>query len=174
MLNRNNISFHIKGVSSLGITLLFLAALFLAGYPSDGGGAGANNNQEPAGTELNLYDSITFDFQLSSSLAAKLPAVTVKLIAPFTVNDIPERIDKWLNAVREYGGKVELKPDPDYPASRNFGLILDLLEKVYDVAKEMLIYSNAENYNVDVLYKPASGEVTKFVFTLKNDVSAQH
>lgn len=174
MLNRNNISFHSKGVSSLGITLLFLGALFLAGYPSDGGGAGANKNQEPASTELNLYDSITFDIQLSSSLAAKLPAVTVKLIAPFSVNNIPERIDKWLNAVRKYGGKVELKPDPDYPASRNFGLILDLLEKVYDVAKEMLIYSNAENYNVDVLYKPASGEVTKFVFTLKKDVSAQH
>jgi hypothetical protein len=171
MLNRNNISFHIRGVSSLWITLLFLGALFLAGYPSDGGGAGANTKQEPASTELNLYDSITFDIKLSSTLAAKLPAVTVKLIAPFTVNNIPERIDKWLDSVRKYGGKVELKPDPDYPASRDFGVIFDLLNKAYDLAKEMLVYSNAEKYNVDVFYKPGSGEVTKFVFTLKEGVN---
>jgi len=170
MLNRNNISFHIKGVSSLWFTLMFLGALFLAGYPSDGRGAGANNNQEPASTELNLYDSITFDIKLSSSLAAKLPAVTVKLIAPFTVNNIPERIDKWLDSVRKYSGNVELKPDPDYPASRDIGLIFDLLKKAYNLAKETLIYSHAKNYNVNVFYKPGSGEVTKFVFTLKEGV----
>jgi hypothetical protein len=170
MLSRNNISFHIKEVSSLWFTLLFLGALFLAVYPSDGGGAGANDNHEPASTELSLYDSITFDIKLSSTLAAKLPAVTVNVIAPFTANNIPERIDKWLDSVRKYGGTIEVKPDPDYPASRDFGLIFDLLSKAYDLAKEMLIYSNAENYNADVLYKPASGEVTRFVFTLKEGV----
>jgi hypothetical protein len=171
MLKRDNISLPIKGGSSLCIPLLFLAVLFLAGYPGDGA-AGASNNQKPAGTELSLYDSITFDIKLSSTLAAKRPAVTVMVIAPFTVNNIPERIDKWLDSVRKYGGKVELKPDPDYPVSRDFGLILDLLNKAYDLAKEMLIYSNAKNYNVDVLYKPGSGEVTRFVFTLKEGVQS--
>ena len=170
MLNWNNISFHIKGVSGLWIIPLFLAVLFLTGYPGAGSAADANNKQQPAGTELDLYDSITFDIKLSSTLAAKPPAVTVKLIAPFTVNNIPERIDKWLDSVRQHGGKVELKADPDYPASRDFGLILGLLNKAYDLAKERLIYSHAKNYNVDVLYKPGSGEVTRFVFTLKEGV----
>lgn len=170
MLNWNNISFHIKGVSSLWITPLFLGVLFLTGYPGAGSAADASNKQQPAGTELDLYDSITFDIKLSSTLVAKPPAVTVKLIAPFTVNNIPERIDKWLDSVRQHGGKVELKPDPDYPASRDFGLILGLLNKAYDLAKERLIYSHAKNYNVDVLYKPGSGEVTRFVFTLKEGV----
>jgi hypothetical protein len=169
MLKRNNVSFHIKGSSRLWITSLVLGTLFLAGYPSEGG-AGANNNQEPTSTELGMYDSITFDIKLSSTLAAKRQTVTVLVIAPFTVNNIPERIDKWLDSVRKYGGKVELRPDPDYPASRDFGLILNLLNKAYDLAKEMLIYSNAKNYNVDVLYKPGSGEVTKFVFALKEGV----
>lgn len=67
-------------------------------------------------------------------------------------------------------GKVELKPDPDFPASRDFGLIFSLLSKVFDLAREILIYRYAENYNVEVLYKPASGEVTKFIFTLKEGV----
>jgi hypothetical protein len=167
MLKRDNISLYIKLVSNLSITLLFLGALLLSGYP---GGAGANNKQEPAANKLNLYDSITFDIKLSNALAAKLPVVTVRSIAPFTVNNIPERIDKWLDSVRRYGGNVELKPDPDYPVSRDFGLIFDLLTKAYDLAKEMLIYSNAENYNVDILYKAGNGEVTQFVFSLKEGV----
>ena len=170
MLTRNRVSSPTKGIFCLLMSLLSLGALFLAGYPSDGGGAPANNNHEPASTELGLYDSITFDLKLSSALAAKRPTVIVKLIAPFTVNNIPERIDKWLDSVRKYGGVVELKPDPDYPASRDFGLIFGLLSKAYDLAKEMLIYSHARNYNVDLLYKPGPGEVTKFVFTLKEDV----
>ena len=167
MLNRNNMFFHSTRGDSLWTTLLLSGALCLAAYASESSGAGANDMQEPASTELSLYDSITFDTKLSSSLAAKLPVVTVNVIAPFTANNIPERIDKWLNAVNKYGGRVELKPDPDYPASRNFGLIFDLLNNVYDLAKEMLIYSNAENYNLDVLYKPGSGELTRFVFILK-------
>jgi len=168
--NSNSLSFPFKGVSSLWITFLFLAALFLAAYPVDGRGADANNNHEPAGKEFSLYDSITFDVKLSRALAAKLAVVTVRVIAPFTANNIPERIDKWLDSVRISGGTIELKPDPDYPASRDFGLIYELLNQAYDLAKEMLIYSHAKNYNVDVLYKPGSGEVTRFVFTLKQGV----
>jgi hypothetical protein len=170
MRYRNNISCNITRHSGLWITLLFSGALFLAGYPGAGVQAGGNKNEEPVNTDLDLYDSITFDVKLSSALAAEVPLVTVKVLAPFTVNNIPERIDKWLESVRQYGGSVELKPDPDYPASRDFGLILELIKKAYDLAKEMLIYNNARNYNVDVLYKPGSGEVTKFVFTLKEGV----
>ena len=77
MLNSNSTSFPFKGVFSLWITFLFLAALLLAAYPVDGRGADANNNREPAGKELSLYDSITFDVKLSRALAAKLAVVTV-------------------------------------------------------------------------------------------------
>jgi hypothetical protein len=167
MFNRNNLSFPPKGIARLGITPLFLAALLVAAYPGNSRGADTNTQQAPAGAELSLYDSITFDIKLSSALGKERPAVTVRPVAPFTLNQIPERIDKWLDAVRKHGGQIELKPDPDYPASRDFGLIYDLLSKAYDLAKEALIYRKAENYNVDVLYKQASGEVTRFVFTLK-------
>ena len=168
MLKLNNISFHIKGDPGLWITPLLLCALLMASYPSDSRGADTNSQEEPTDTELALYDSITFDIRLSGALAAQPPLFTVKVIAPFTVNNIPERIDKWLHSVRKHGGNVELKPDPDYPANRDFGLIVDLLTKAYNLAKEMLLYRNAENYNVDILYKQDSGEVTKFLFTLKD------
>ena len=167
MLNRKNNLFVITWASGLSITPLFLGALLLAGYSSSSYGTDANSQREPTDTELALYDSVTFDIRLSSALAAQPPLVTVKVIAPFNVNNIPERIDKWLHSVRKYGGNVELKPDPDYPASRDFGLIFDLIRNSYNLAKETLLYRNAENYNVDVLYKQGSGEVTKFIFILK-------
>jgi hypothetical protein len=167
MFDRNSLSFPVNRVACPWITPLLLAAFFLAAFTTDSRAADPDTRQAADGAELSLYDSITFDIKLSSALGKKLPAVTVRSVAPFTLNQIPERIDKWLDAVRKHGGQIELKPDPDYPASRDFGLIYDLLSKAYDLAKEALIYRKAENYNVDVLYKPASGEVTRFVFTIK-------
>lgn len=152
------------------IPLLVLIVFWVSGCVTGGDGAGTPSDRELSNGELSFFDSITFDNQLSSSMASKLPVITVKVIAPFTTNNIPERLDKWLASVRKYGGQVELKPDPDYPASRSLGFIFDLLKRVYDYTKEMLIYKKAENYDATVFYKPESGEVTKFVFTLKEGV----
>ena len=172
MINKNTIFHHFRRVLNQSITLIGLSVLLLAGYASNGYGANTILAQEQANTELDLFDSIAFDFKLSRSLSAKQPVVTVKSIAPFTVNDIPERIDKWLYAVSNNDGIVDLKPDPDYPLNRDFGsgIIFELLNKVFDLTKEMLMFRYAKNYNVDILYKPGSGEVTKFVFTLKEDL----
>ena len=49
MLNSNSLSFPFKGVSSLWITFLFLAALFLAAYPVDGRGGRVGLDREPLG-----------------------------------------------------------------------------------------------------------------------------
>ena len=169
MINWNSISLYFRWVSNQSIILFFFGALLLAGYSINGYGVNADTTQEERpSAELDLFDSIAFDFKLSRSLAAKKPVVTVKSIAPFTVNDIPERIDKWLTSVSKYGGKVDLKPDPNYPPSRDLGgMIFELFIKAFDLTKEMLMYRYAENYNVDIFYKPGSGEVTRFVFTLK-------
>jgi len=169
MINSHNISHCFMWLSNQSITLFFLGVLLLAGFASNGYGANADIPQEQSMAELDLFDSIAFDYKLSRSLAAKPPLVTVKSIAPFTVNEIPERIDKWLYSVSNYGGKVDLKPDPNYPPSRDFGsgIIFELFDKIFDLTKELLMYRYAKNYNVDILYKPGSGEVTRFVFTLK-------
>ena len=65
-----------------------------------------------------------------------------------------------------------MKPDPDYPPSRDFGsgIIFELIDRVFDLTKDLMMYRYAKNYNVDILYKPGPGEVTKFVFTLKEDL----
>ena len=174
MRHRDNSLFRIVDTFSLWLMPLFLAALFPVVFPSDSRGESEFDNLEPISSELVLYDSITFDAKLSSTLGTRMPIVTVNVIAPFSANNIPERIDKWLDSVQKYGGQVALKPDPDYPPNRGLGLILNLLSKVYDLAKEVLIYSSVKNYNVDVLYKPANGEITKFVFQLKEGIKSSN
>jgi hypothetical protein len=46
----------------------------------------------------------------------------------------------------------------------------EIVKKVYDLSHDYMTYRNAENYNVDILYKPGTGEITKFVFTQKEGV----
>jgi len=145
------------------ITLL-LSAVIVGAHPL---------TSHAEGPVVELFDSMAFDYKLSRLMADQQPVITVTTIAPFTVNNIPQRIDKWLSSVSEHGGEVELKIDPEYPPTRDFGLVFDLIKKVFDFAKEVFIYKNAENYNVDVLYKPATGEVTRFVFTLKRNVESE-
>jgi hypothetical protein len=161
MVSHSLISFHTPWVFRQWFTALLLGALFLIGYPVNG---------RADSSTLSLYDSITFDHKLSRLMADKQPTITVTAIAPFTVNSIPERIDKWLSAVSEHDGEVEVMPDPDFPPTRDFGIIVDLINKIFDFAKELFIYKYAEDYNVVVYYKPESGDVTRFVFTLKEGV----
>jgi hypothetical protein len=118
---------------------------------------------------IEFYDSAVFDEKLGQALTDNAPVVEVKTISPFSVNQIPQRLDVWLSAaVHEYGGKVETKPDPAYPQSKAIiGEIIDLVVSVYDAVKKKTTYGAAENYNLTVYYKPGTGTVTKMVFTHK-------
>jgi hypothetical protein len=129
----------------------------------------SNQQSAKADQPVEFFDSDMFDWHLSEALSAGQTAVEVKPAAPFTLNEIPKRMDIWLSAaVHEYGGKVETKPDPAYPQSKAIiGEIVDLVVQLYGAVKKNTMYSPAENYNLTVYYKPGTGTVTKMVFTHK-------
>jgi hypothetical protein len=118
---------------------------------------------------IDFFDSQVFDATLGEALTAGQSTVEVKAISPFTVNQIPQRLDVWLSAaVHEYGGKVETKPDPAYPQSKAIiSELVDLAVQVYGAVQKEKTYGAAENYNLTVYYKPGTGTVTKMVFTHK-------
>ena len=92
--------------------------------------------------QIDFFDSEVFDYKLGLSLIRNLPVVEVKVIAPFTTNAIPERIEKWLSAVDQHGGKVEVKPDPAYGTKR--GVIseaIDLAISAYEAVKKAVLYN---------------------------------
>ncbi len=117
---------------------------------------------------IDFFDSEIFDLKLGMALIAGQPTVEVKIIAPFTVNQIPKRMDIWLSAVHNTGGSVETKPDPEFLKDRGVVReIIDLVVQVYKEVKDVAVYGSASNYNLTIFYKPNVGTVTKMVFAHK-------
>ena len=119
---------------------------------------------------LSLIDSEVFDYKLGLALAKNLPSVTVKVISPFTANKIPERIEKWISAVNDNGGKVEIKPDPGYTVKRGIlSEVIDLALLAYDAFKKSVLYKTTDDYDATLFYIQDNGNITKVVFILKKE-----
>jgi len=120
-------------------------------------------------TAINFFDSEVFDIKLGLSLRKKLESVDIKVITPFSTNNIPKRLDKWLSAVSRNGGKVDVQADPAFMKTRGIiSEIVDLIFSLYDGAKELAFYNATDNYDVVLYYKPADGMVTKLIFSLRD------
>src|SRR5262245_12510225 len=69
---------------------------------------------EPApDPSVDFFNAAAFDKRLSSALRGHPPTVTVSLLAPTTVNAIPERLGTWLTMVEDHEGTVKLQPESD-------------------------------------------------------------
>ncbi|MDO9631659.1 MAG: hypothetical protein Q7I92_07165 [Humidesulfovibrio sp.] len=149
--------------------LALLAACFLCFLVS------ACAPQNPAaGTaaqkEVQFMDTTGFDYKLSASLEAGQESVDVLFPAVITLNNIPERMDKWLSKVEKFGGKVEIKADPE-PGRGIITEIFSLFIKVFEAAEEKLIYAPAKGYNVLISYRAKTGIITKMAFVRKTEAA---
>ncbi len=120
----------------------------------------------PPASQLRFLDSEIFEKQLHNSLAADFPEVMVVFAGTdATVNEIPDRIDKWLFTVAKKEGKVDFQPDPTIPAGRNpIGLALTFGVGAYKLITEYTHYAPAGNFNAVVFYHPSEGTLTRVVF----------
>ena len=60
--------------------------------------------------DITFIDTDSFDEELSGSMLAHTKAVTVTMIAPASINEIPRRLNKWLSAITEQKGRVYIEP----------------------------------------------------------------
>jgi len=116
--------------------------------------------------EVQFLDTGGFDRKLSSALSANQPEVMVTFPAAITLNNIPERLDKWFSKVEKYGGTVDIQAEPE-PGRSIISEIFGLFIKAYDAIEEAVIYSPVKNYNVMIYYKAQTGLVTRVCFTRK-------
>jgi len=113
-----------------------------------------------------FIDSEIFDQTLSTSMAASVKEITVTPVMPIFLNQTPDRLSKWLGAVAEKQGKVELDPKP---STKSLNLVLSLLPLVYDfLTAKSTPYELAKDYNATVFYQPETGKVNKVVFYKKS------
>jgi len=128
---------------------------------------------------FHYYDSVTFDAKLARTLACSPSELRLTLPAPESTGAIPQRLDNWLAAVDSTGGDVRVEKDPAFLlhySSKAFdggfvvGVIFDLVEiaKIaYKKLEDKKLYMAAKDYDVRLLYKEGSGEITQVVFLHK-------
>ncbi len=133
-------------------------------------------NAEPAKAALQFTDLQGFDRDLSASLSAPLPAISVAFYDRVTTNSMPERLQKWMAAVESGGGKVKVTQPPSTVTAKNPFLILSAVNAVFNISKaskvsaEMMQFRPAHHYDADIQLKvddKGDTVVDKVVFTQK-------
>ncbi len=152
--------------SILALLVACLACLVLSACAPQNPAAGT-----AAQKEVQFMDTTGFDYKLSASLEARQQSVDVLFPAVITLNNIPERMDKWLSKVEKFGGKVEIQAEPE-PGRGLITEIFSIFIKAFEVAEEKLIYAPAKDYNVLVSYKAKNGIITKMTFMRKTGAEA--
>lgn len=117
---------------------------------------------------LNYFESRAFDSDLADALHAGVKQVTVTIPAPFAVDAVPERLDRWLYAVKDSGGRVvaeALPPKDTQIATRSIlPLLLEVVIPLLAKAMETDIHDYAKGYNATLFFAPEDGRVQKLVF----------
>ncbi len=115
---------------------------------------------------LQFVDMSVFDSNLSSSLGDKTQAVMVNMPAKFSLNDIPDRMNIWLERVQESGGTINVKPIPDPNAQTRgvIGAIFSIVIELVSYARSEAMYSPADEYNATLMYNEDTGEVEEIIF----------
>jgi len=117
-----------------------------------------------AKTDLQFFDSGSFDRKLASELKGGPPAITIGFPASVNINKIPERLDKWFYMLEKYNGTVNLEPDSEYAERGLIAEAIGLVIGTYDYVKEKITYGPIQNYNATVYYEQGSGKITKVIF----------
>jgi hypothetical protein len=130
------------------------------------GGLGGDNT----GDSIVFLDAAVFDQSLSNQLTAKAPKVEVVNARPFPLNQIPDRMGKWLSAVVNAKGKLSVEPKPQFK-TLSIDWVVGLLPTVRDMVQDQFTYAPAKNYNVTLHHNQSSGLVERIVFERKMDAA---
>lgn len=133
--------------------LSWVIAILLAGCAASAPPA------EPARPALQFVDLQQFDRELGASLSAPLPRVEVSLYDRVAPSALPARLQRWLGAADQGGGKVRVVPAPGSVTPKNPLLLVSIISSLWsgqNMAKEIAAESRlraARNYDVQVFLR---------------------
>lgn len=125
---------------------------------------------------IRFIDTEIFDKDLIQSMKANSETITISIIGDISINNIPERLGKWLSIVMDRKGNVyfnKIKSNTDIPLNERtisaepVSLLIGVLPTAYKFLKKEASYGLAGNYNVTVFYIPENGLIKKIIFTRK-------
>jgi hypothetical protein len=124
---------------------------------------------------VTFLDSKLFDGQLSKELDAGNDAVEIDFLGKVSLNNIPQRIDRWISIVGEKGA-VNIKPAEQALKPK---FLFDIVELIYtgvQRSNEEKMLDPVRQYDAVIFYAlDASGEprIDKIVFSRRKQISAK-
>lgn len=120
---------------------------------------------------LVFMDSWVFDQDLSSNLNGSHDNIEVSTRAKMTLNDIPDRMDKWLSKVKETGGTVQAQAIESENGTKTrgiFSVLIDVVLFFVGRAKEEVTFGPAEQYDATLHFDEPTGIIKRVVFTRRD------
>lgn len=91
----------------------------------------------PPSPSLPFLDVSSFDRELAASLRAGIDKVEVGFYDPVSPNQLPARIEKWIAAVQQSGGKITVQRPAGEPAPKGPLVLASLIGAAFNSAKTL-------------------------------------
>ncbi len=116
--------------------------------------------------KISYLNSGTFDEALRSALDRSPDVVQVQIEGRVDVSAFPERLDRWLLAVQESGGRVAQRSvaPASEPQERFVGVLVDFAVKVWNLTEQRRRYGAASGYDAIVDVERGTGAVRGVMF----------
>jgi hypothetical protein len=114
---------------------------------------------EPLKTDLQFVDLPGFDRALTGSLSAELPQVNVSFYDRISPSALPIRVQGWLSAVEDGGGKLKITPPKQVATRRSPLLLISALTSLWTASKvvrEIALqqqFKAAQTYDAEIQLK---------------------
>ena len=149
------------------VIALMLSPLVILGMVSVPVAAEPEDDREVPLPSTTFIDSKIFDRKMSSMTKAKLKEIQIEFADKPSPNELPERLDAWLDAVDRYGGTVDIEPTE--PMRGVLGALVYLASEAIRAAKKKSLYRGAKHYDAVIYYSPESGLVERVLFSRKEE-----
>ena len=108
--------------------------LLLAGCAS----TPTSTQESPPQDRLRFVDLDHFDRDLAASLRAEWPSVEVQFYEKVSPNEIPARLQKWIQTAEGTGGRVQIEPPEGELVARNPFALFSLFGTLFSTAKAVI------------------------------------
>lgn len=118
---------------------------------------------DKASAALQFVDLERFDHELTASLKTPLPRVEVSFYDRIAPSKLPERVQTWMAAVEEGGGKVRVTPPAGSVSAKNPMLVIGAISALWQgqkVAREMsakMALRAAHGYDAELVLRQEPG-----------------
>lgn len=139
-----------------------VAAASAADTPAEGQ-AQSSAPAEPE-EELAFFDSSSFDKSLTDELAKNPPHALVVPSGPFSPNQIPPRLERWISAVSKTGGSVKLQRERTGAPTRGFlSDTVELAVKAHKDSELDAMYAHVKNYDAILSFNGNDVTAVRFI-----------